>query len=31
VLTAGAVALLARNTRDTASVVEDDPALDLAA
>ena len=31
VLAAGAVALLARNTRQTASVVEEEPALDLAA
>ncbi len=30
-LAAGVVALLARNTRDAASVVEDEPALDLAA
>jgi EmrB/QacA subfamily drug resistance transporter len=31
VLAAGAVALLARNTRETAALVEDEPALDLAA
>jgi EmrB/QacA subfamily drug resistance transporter len=31
VLAAGAVALLARNTRETAGLVEDEPALDLAA
>jgi hypothetical protein len=30
-LAAAAVALLARNTRETAAVVEDEPALDLAA
>jgi hypothetical protein len=31
VLAAGAVALLARNTRETASVAEDEPVLELAA
>jgi hypothetical protein len=31
VLAASAVALLARNTRQTAPVVEEEPALDLAA